>query len=263
MKRLDTEITVKNKRRLDCFVTFDPELIKEAQRLRYRVFAEEMGAKLKTEALGLDCDEFDDYCDHLVVVDTIERKVVGYTRLLNQEQADRLGYFYSEKEFDLKAIFSLPGRFLEIGRTCVDPHYRGSAVLTTLWTVLVHYAQAGNYQYLIGCASISPGPSGYAVDAVYRSIEDKNKAPETLAVQPLIEVPGYLRCERDESGIPPLLKAYLRFGVQICGQPFWDEDFKVMDLFILLPLERLEDRYSKHYLKSHTIADDRQISPIL
>ncbi|HBA67287.1 MAG TPA: hemolysin [Methylococcaceae bacterium] len=263
MKLIDTQIRVSPTRRLDCFVTHDQALIEQAQRLRFQVFAKEMGARLKTDKEGLDYDEIDHFCDHLVVVDTTNEKIVGYTRLLNQEQARKLGYFYSQKEFNLDRVLALPGRFLEIGRTCVDPKYRGSAVLTTLWSALVKYAQLGHYHYLIGCASISPGPSGYAVDAVYRAIDSKNKASDALSVVPLIEVPEHLRCERDESGIPPLLKAYLRFGVQICGRPFWDEDFNVMDLFILLPLAQLEDRYSKHYLKPHLFTDDRNLSPAL
>ncbi len=263
MKLIDTQIMVNPKRRLDCFVTYDQVLIEQAQRLRYQVFAKEMGAKLKTDKEGLDYDEIDQFCDHLVVVNTVNEKIVGYTRLLNQEQARKLGYFYSQKEFNLDRVLALPGRFLEIGRTCVDPEYRGSAVLTKLWSALIKYAQSGHYHYLIGCASISPGPSGYAVNAVYQAIDAKNKASDSLAVAPLIEVPEYLRCERDESGIPPLLKAYLRFGVQICGQPFWDEDFNVMDLFILLPLAQLEDRYSKHYLKPHYSANDSHTSPAL
>lgn len=263
MKRLDTQITAPPKRHLDCFVTDDQSLIEEAQRLRYRIFAQEMGAKLESEAEGLDDDEIDRHCDHLIVVDVNERKIVGYTRVLNQEQAARLGYFYSEQEFDLTRVLSLTGRFLEVGRTCVDPDYRGSAVLTTLWSCLMRYAQTGRYDYLIGCASIPPGPSGYAVDAVYRSIDDRNKAPDALTVNPRLEVPAHLRCQRDESGIPPLLKAYLRFGVQICGQPFWDRDFNVMDLFLLLPLTQLEDRYSKHYLKPQLITDDRSVSSTL
>lgn len=263
MRLIDTQIMVNPKRRLDCFVTHDQALIEQAQRLRYQVFAKEMGARLKTDKEGLDYDEVDHFCLHLVVVETTNEKIVGYTRLLNQEQAHKLGYFYSQKEFNLDRVLALPGRFLEIGRTCVDPKYRGSAVLTTLWSALVNYAQLGHYHYLIGCASISPGPSGYAVDAVYRAIDSKNKASDALSVVPLIEVPEHLRCERDESGIPPLLKAYLRFGVQICGRPFWDEDFNVMDLFILLPLAQLEGRYSKHYLKPHLFTDDRSLSPAL
>jgi len=41
--------------------------IRAAQRLRYEIFAEEMGARLHSPVDGLDVDEFDQYCDHLVV----------------------------------------------------------------------------------------------------------------------------------------------------------------------------------------------------
>jgi putative hemolysin len=251
MKNMNAAVQIKPAKRLECFITHSEELIRQAQVLRYRVFAGEMGARLKSASVGLDRDEVDDYCEHLVVFDNITNKIVGYTRMLNQYQAQRLGRFYSESEFDLDQVLTLPGRFLEIGRTCVDPDYRGSAVLTTLWTGLVQYALEGGYNYLLGCASITPGPSGFAVDAVYRSIDARNKAPASMQVRPSVPVPGHLRCERDESGIPPLLKAYLRFGALVCGEPCWDEDFNCMDLFMLLPLDQLQERYSKHYMRDY------------
>ena len=262
MKKTVAAIHVKPAKRLECFVIAgdgvyaadqpraDSEaLIKEAQALRFRVFAKEMGAKLKTESEGLDYDEVDSYCDHLIVYDNVNKKIVGYTRLLNQDQADRLGSFYSQSEFNLDQVLTLPGRFLEIGRTCVDPDYRGGAVLTTLWSALVQYALQGQFNYLLGCASITPGPSGFAIDAVYRNIDAKNIASSSLHVKPSIPVPLELRCERDESGIPPLLKAYFRFGAVVSGEPFWDEAFNCMDLFMLLPLDQLQERYSKHYMR--------------
>ncbi len=238
-------------KRLDCFLAKSEALIKEAQALRYRVFAKEMGAKLKSETDGLDCDEVDAYCDHLVVYDNLREKVVGYTRLLNQNQAEQLGHFYSQGEFNLEQVLALPGRFLEVGRTCVDPDYRGGAILTTLWSGLVDYALAGEFNYLLGCASITPGPSGFAVDAVYQHIDSKNIAPASLRVSPKLPVPDHLRCQRDESGVPPLLKAYFRFGAMVCGEPCWDEDFNCMDLFVLLPLEQLQERYSKHFMRGY------------
>ncbi|MFA6163658.1 MAG: GNAT family N-acetyltransferase [Methylobacter sp.] len=255
MKRTDAAIQFKPAKRLECFIADSEALIKEAQALRFRVFAKEMGAKLKTESEGLDYDEVDGYCDHLIVYDNVNNKIVGYTRLLNQDQAERLGRFYSQSEFNLDQVLTLPGRFLEIGRTCIDPDYRGSAVLTTLWTALVQYALEGQFNYLLGCASITPGPSGFAIDAVYRNIDAKNIAPSSLQVKPSIPVPSELRCERDESGIPPLLKAYFRFGAVVCGEPCWDEDFNCMDLFMLLPLDQLQDRYSKHYMRGYIARD--------
>lgn len=255
MKIQQTEQKLKSEKKLTCFIADTEALIKEAQALRYRVFAQEMGATLKSGSEGLDYDEFDSYCDHLVVYDNVNAKIVGYTRLLNQDQAKRLGRFYSESEFILDQVLALPGRFLEIGRTCVDPDYRGGAVLTTLWSALVQYALEGEFNYLLGCASITPGVSGYAVDAVYRAIDAKNIAAPELQVKPLTPVPKALRCQRDESGIPPLLKAYLRFGALVCGEPYWDEDFNCMDLFVLLPLDQLQERYSNHYMRGYTTRD--------
>lgn len=250
-------------RRFKTLIADSEDLIKSAQELRYRIFAQEMGARLKSMDERLDYDEVDPYCDHLIVYDQIDNKIAGYTRLLNQEQADKLGRFYSEGEFDLNPILALPGRFLEVGRTCVDPDYRGGAVLTTLWTALVQYALAGRYDYLLGCASITPGPSGYAVDAVYRHIDARNMAPDALQTKPIIAVPESMRCRRDESGIPPLLKAYLRFGALVCGQPYWDSDFNCMDLLILLPLAQLQERYSKHYLRDRRSTHESEATIVL
>ena len=263
MKNLNPEIFPAAKR-FSSFIADSEAMIKAAQELRYRVFAREMGARLKSAAEELDYDEIDSYCDHLIVYDNLKNKIAGYTRLLNHEQALALGRFYSQDEFDLTPILTLPGRFLEVGRTCVDPDYRGGAVLTTLWSALAQYAIDGGYQYLLGCASITPGPSGYAVEAVFRHIDQKNIAPIALKTTPTVPVPSYLRCRRDESGIPPLLKAYLRFGALVCGEPFWDEDFNCMDLLMLLPLEQLEQRYSKHYLKdSQAAANESENSAVL
>lgn len=263
MKKPVSNAQTKAVKRLECFIADSEELIKAAQKLRFHVFAKEMGAKLKTESEGLDYDEVDGYCDHLVVFDNLNNKIVGYTRLLNQYQAEKLGRFYSQGEFNLDKVLTLPGRFLEIGRTCVDPDYRGGAVLTTLWSALVQYALEGQFNYLLGCASITPGPSGFAVDAVYRSFDAKNIAPSSLQVTPHIPVPGSLKCDRDESGIPPLLKAYLRFGALICGEPCWDKDFNCMDLLVLLPLDQLQDRYSKHYMRDGQVSNEAQHTTVL
>ncbi|CAG0975536.1 hypothetical protein ANRL3_01781 [Anaerolineae bacterium] len=235
-------------RRYVAEIARDQATIRATQTLRYHVFAEEMGAHLHSRVEGLDYDEIDDYCDHLLVRDTLTSDVVAATRLLNESQAARLGRFYSEGEFALEGVLALPGRFLEIGRTCVDPGHRGSLVLGTLWNGLAEYAHQGRFDYLMGCASISPGPSGFAVDAVYRQIEPHQFGPAELAVRPRITVPHEMRCVQDESGIPPLLQAYLRLGAWVLGEPFWDEDFNVMDVFILLDLSRMQARYEKRFI---------------
>jgi putative hemolysin len=226
----------------------DEATVRATQALRYRVFAGEMGARLHSLAEGLDYDEIDDYCDHLLVRETETDQIVACTRLLTDSQAAKLGRFYSEGEFDLGGVLSLPGRFLEIGRTCVDPLHRGSVVLAILWNGLAEYVYRGRFNYLMGCASITPGPHGFAVDAIYRQIEPHQFGPGELAVRPKNPVPAWKRCLQDESGIPPLLQAYLRLGCQVLGEPCWDEDFNVMDVFILLDLRRLQTRYERRFI---------------
>ena len=97
MKIENDEQQIRLEKKLTCFIADTEALITEAQTLRYRVFAQEMGAKLKSGSEGLDYDEVDKYCDHLVVYDNVNAKIVGYTRLLNQDQANRLGQFLFPK----------------------------------------------------------------------------------------------------------------------------------------------------------------------
>lgn len=245
-----------NAKRFEVLLAPDAQSIREAQALRYRVFAEEMGAQLHSDVPGLDVDEIDAHCDHLLVRDVKNGRVVGYTRLLSDQKAARLGRFYSEGEFTLDRLLKLPGRFLEIGRTCVAPEYRGSVIIATLWNGLADYLQRGGYDYLMGCASIPPGPNGFAVDAFYHQIEADQLGPPHLGVTPRTTVPQHLRCDRDEMGVPPLLKAYLRLGAWICGEPCWDPDFNVMDVFVLLPVERLQSRYERHFINARHAPDD-------
>jgi len=223
--------------------------IRAALALRYRVFAEEMGARLHSRADHLDYEELDDYCDHLVVRDVHNGQIVGCSRLLSDTNAARFGRFYSEGEFDLDRVLAQPGRFLEIGRTCVEPGQRGGLVLASLWAGLADYVKRGGFHYLMGCASIPPGPHGFAVDALYRSIAAHRFGPADLAVRSRRPVPAWRRCDWDESGIPPLLQAYLRLGCWVLGEPYWDMDFDCMDVFVLLDLALLQGRYEKRFLE--------------
>lgn len=251
------------KRRFEVEVANDAATITAAQALRYRIFADEMGAVLHSPVPGLDMDELDVFCDHLVVRDGNSGAIVATTRLLNDQGAKMAGRFYSETEFHLDGVLSVPGRYLEIGRTCIDSKYRGGAPLAMLWNGLAEYAVQGNFDFLMGCASISPGPSGFAVDAVYRQIEPEQFGSTTLGVTPRYPVPAHKRCIRDESGIPPLLKAYLRLGAWVCGEPCWDEAFNVMDVFILLPLKGLHSRYEQHFIAPRSLSNREIELPIL
>ena len=136
-ERVITETSrVAKKSAIQVYVARDLSEIKEAQRLRYRVFAEEMGASLPYNAEGLDVDLFDAYCDHLIVRDTETLQVVGTYRVLPPEQAKIIGRLYSESEFDLARLQHLLPKTVEIGRSCVHEDYRSGGVIMALWAGL-------------------------------------------------------------------------------------------------------------------------------
>ncbi|MGB8517633.1 MAG: GNAT family N-acetyltransferase, partial [Gallionella sp.] len=135
--------------------------VQEAQRVRFKVFAEEMGAKIPNKESGLDVDRYDAFCDHLLVRDNEDNKVVGTYRMLPPEQAVKAGGYYSETEFDMTRLANLRDRMVEVGRSCVHPDYRDGATITQLWSGLADYIVKNNHEYLIGCASISMSDGGH------------------------------------------------------------------------------------------------------
>jgi len=131
--------------------------VRESQALRYRVFAEELGARLDSAVARLDRDPYDDYCHHLLVRELDPGEVVASTRLLSEPKAVEAGGFYSESELDLTNIRRLGAqgaRLLEIGRTCVNPAFRSGAAIAVLWSGLVEYIKLHGFDYLFGCASV-------------------------------------------------------------------------------------------------------------
>ena len=104
----------------------------EAQRLRFKVFAEEMGARLPNAQFGLDRDMYDPYCEHLLVREDRTGEVVGTCRILTSHQARRIGGFYAEEEFDLTRFQHQRERLLEVGRACVHPDHRSGATIALL-----------------------------------------------------------------------------------------------------------------------------------
>lgn len=223
-----------------------PSDIVDAQRLRYRVFAEEMGANLPTRSPGVDQDIYDPYCEHLVVRDTQSSEVVGTYRILSPVNARKIGY-YSENEFDMTRLRHLRPRLVEIGRSCVHPDYRTGATITLLWSGLANYMLEQGYDYLIGCASISMADGGHAAASLYNRLAD-HLGPQEYRVFPRCPLPMAALQQDRPAETPPLIKGYLRAGAWICGEPAWDPDFNTADLPILLPMAKISSRYAKHYL---------------
>lgn len=226
----------------------NPSEVMEAQALRYKVFAEEMGACL-TGHDKLDRDGFDSFCDHLLVRERETGKVVGTYRILSPAMAREARGYYSAGEFDLSRLAHLFDRTVEVGRACVHADYRTGSTIALLWAGLAKYMLQNRYDYLIGCASISIADGGHMAASLYNQLKNDHLASPEYRVFPHHPLPlNALRNDLDVS-CPALIKGYLRLGAQICGEPAWDPDFNTADLLVMLPLSRINKRYADHFLK--------------
>lgn len=220
-----------------------------SQQLRYQVFAVEMGAQLPTADRCIDADGYDAYCRHLLVRESETSEVVASTRILVSNDATAAGGFYSESEFDLGALKDLPGRVMEVGRTCVRADYRTGWAINALWTGLARFMTRERFDFMMGCASIPFTPEDAADHALLNQLYSDHPAPSPYRVHPRRSVPTAPARSAAPAPLPPLLKAYLRLGARICGEACWDPDFGVADVFILLDVKQVPDRYRRHFLR--------------
>ena len=225
--------------------------VREAQRLRYRVFALEMGASLPQTVPGHDIDLFDDYCEHLLVRDADSHQVIGTYRVLTPAQARRAGGTYSDTEFDLTALLGLRERMVELGRSCVHADYRHGGVILALWSALAEFMGRNRLDTMIGCASIPMQHNGIlggrAAASIWRQVSHTHLAAPEYRVTPRLALPvGQL----DDSLVvepPALIKGYLRLGAKVLGAPAWDPDFNSADLPMMMCIADLPKRYLKHF----------------
>lgn len=234
-------------RRLQAERLNSPTAIREAQALRYAVFSQEFQVQMQGAEHGLDCDEFDAYCSHIGVRDLNSGRLVATTRLLDKASAEKIGGFYSQNEFQLHGLNQLEGSLLEVGRTCVDPAYRNGATIAVLWAELVEVMNEGQHNYLMGCASIPMQDAGLQVEAVMQRLRNRYLCHDHLRAEPRRPIPTPPLADNLTAEMPPLLKAYMRLGAKICGEPCWDPEFQVADVFILLKRDQLCPRYARHF----------------
>jgi len=223
-----------------CF-SQDQDEIRRAQQLRARVF------NLAECDDGLDKDSFDAICYHLIVKDTLANNIVGYSRILTSDLISSADQFYSASEFDISQIIQANKRYMEIGRTCVDPSYRSGAVIGLLWSKIGKTMNELNIDYLMGCASISLLDGGARAIAIVNHLRENHFTPANSRVVPSIPLPQFDIDLDGKQHIPALLKTYLRMGAKVCGEAFLDKDFNVADVLVLLAKSDIKSRYLRHF----------------
>lgn len=231
------------------------EEVREAQRLRYKVFVEELGAHIQTRVPLHDIDLYDAHCEHLMVRENDANRIVGTYRILSPGAARRVGGYYSENEFYINRLHNLRGHMVEIGRSCIHPEHRSGAVITLLWAGLAEYMVRNNHEYLMGCASIGMADGGHNAANLFAGIDPSCMAPAEYRAFPRHGLPFERLANGQPALVPPLIKGYLRVGAWVCGEPAWDPDFNTADLLMLLPMSRMNSRYLRHFVKpAETVA---------
>jgi len=235
--------------------------IRRAQKLRYDVFYKEMSAIADTTLYFArrDIDLFDAVCDHLLVIDHGAPKapaIVGTYRLLRQDIAERTGGFYSAGEFDVGSLVARHRnlKFLELGRSCVQPPYRNKRTVELLWHGIWTYVLEHRMDVMIGCASLDgTDPDRLALPLSF--LHHYARAPEPWRAKALPH--RYLELNRMPKAavapkmalqlLPPLIKGYLRLGAFVGDGAVIDRQFGTTDVLIILPVSAIRARYLAHF----------------
>ena len=242
----------------------DDDDLRAAQRLRYQVFVEELGARCEgaDHAARLERDDLDAHFDHLLLIDRSQPagspdRVVGVYRLLPQDRAEALGRFYSDAEYDLTPLRASGRRLVELGRSCVHPAHRRGAAMLLLWNGLAEYVMARGIEIMFGVASF-PGadPDRHALALSW--LNAHHLAPEALRVR-VHPGPQAARMDRldpatldrtaAQAAIPPLIRAYLRLGGFVGQGAYVDTDFNTTDVCLILDTTTMSERAVDFYTR--------------
>lgn len=234
-----------------------------AQRLRYRVFVEELGGDgpLVDHAGRFERDDFDDINDHLILVDLArdERQldhVIGAYRLLPSDRAMRFGRFYSDAEYDLTPLRRCGRRLLELGRSCVDAEHRGGTGMFSLWNGLADYVLRNEVEILFGVASFH-GTDIEALRLPLAWLHHHHLAPDDLRVTSRVKqtmdlLPATSLDRRAAMvAMPALIKAYLRLGGLVGDGAFVDHNFNTTDVCLLMDTKAMSSRHRDFYTRKH------------
>ncbi|MDC0073578.1 GNAT family N-acetyltransferase [Alphaproteobacteria bacterium] len=247
--------------RFEIRLTRDEADIDAAQKLRYSVFYQEMGA-LPSEKMKLqnkDFDEFDKICDHMIVLDLNRDpndQVVGSYRMLRHEVAITNNGYYSAGEYNISNLLdNLENhKACEIGRSCVHPDYRNNQTIQLLWRGLAKYYSKFKLTRIFGCASFQGNdPKKLSLPLSY--LYHYHLAPEKMIVKALDEKYEQMNLmpksdidlRKAIKQVPPLIRAYLRLG-GVCGDgAVIDNQFNTTDVFLVLAMEDVPEKYHDYF----------------
>jgi putative hemolysin len=231
----------------------DDATLTDIRALRRTVFCEEIGTPPETLAQDPAMDAI---ADHLIVRDltTPEHRLIGAYRVIRSNALPEGMPFLTESEFDITPLKTFPGVIAEFSRSCIAAEHRNGRVIQLLWRAISAYVTHYDVGLLFGCASFvgtDPTPHAEAMGYLaahhlapepFRPTARANAHRVTLTPRPEVEMAAIF------PHLPPLIKGYLRAGTWIGQDAMIDPDFNTTDVCIVLPRERIADRYRQRFM---------------
>ncbi len=226
-----------------------PEELAQVLNLRFEVFFREFSTqKVTFNFFPYDVDMHDFVCDHLIVKDKTENKVIACYRLLSS--AMNTGTFYSEGEFDLGSLINTPGNKLELGRACVHKDYRKGTVVGLLWKGLLEYARKSETRYMFGCSSINRKDFSN-VPQIIEHLEKQDGFIKDfeIGVKPKykmkFDIPG--GGEKGAKAMSSLMHMYLMAGAKMGRTLAYDGEMDCLDMFTLMDMQNLPASFERRF----------------
>jgi len=198
----------------------------QAYRLRHRVFFDEIG--YRAGATGdRDHDEFDDRCDHIILVDTERAELLGTYRAI-----DGATGLYGDCQFDLAALDPIAAKILQGGRTCVAAEHRTGPAIQHLSYGMELLLRERGAAFLLGAESfrveapeqldtIRSYLRAFGADSEWYAPARSVTQIDSLKIVPVTAA--------DERALPSIIRMDLRMGFLVCSPPAWDADFGCYD----------------------------------
>lgn len=211
--------------------------LRRAQALRWHCFfGGEGGAGDGAE--GLDRDEFDPICRHVLVEDQASGQLAACFRMLSVTGAG-IADSYSARVYGLEALADFAGPMLEIGRFCIRPGLRDPNIMRLAWGALARHVEAEGVALLFGCSSfagIDPAPhldafallrARHLAPARWRP---GVKSPEIFAFADVLR-DWVMDMSGARAEMPPLLRSYLLMGGWVSDHAVIDRQLDTLHVF--------------------------------
>ena len=227
-----------------------PEDIEKAQRLRFRAFIEGRGAAVEgPRAMGLDADDLDPHCDHMLIEERRTGELVCCFRMMPLANGGEVGRSYSARYYDLSALSDYPDSMVEMGRFCVHPDHRDPDVIRVAWAAMTRYVDDRKMGMLFGCSSFQGVDAEAYLDA-FALLKEKHLAPKRWL--PRVKAPrvfryaASLRLRRPDMKLavrrmPPLLRTYLLMGGWVSDHAVIDHDLNTLHVFTGVEVSRMPE----------------------